>query len=110
METEKPVFSLDMEKNTILDLKEEKMKFLKKKVWFESELKEAKTVGILVSWKKGQNRIDEALKLKQKLEKEGKEVTILAFDKIDKNKIEGMKFDILMTMACPRMDDEYIFH
>jgi 2-(3-amino-3-carboxypropyl)histidine synthase len=108
--TEKPVFTLDMEKMEIRDLKDEKMKFFKKKAWFESELKGARTVGLLVSWKKGQNRIDEAMKMKKRLEKEGKEVTVLAFDKIDKRKIEGMKFDILVTLACPRMDDEYIFN
>lgn len=108
--SDKPVFSLDLEKMVIKDLKDEKMKYLKKKAWFESELKDAKTVGLLVSWKKGQNRINDALKLKDKLENEGKEVTILAFDKIDKSKIEGMKFDVLVTVACPRMDDEFIFH
>ncbi|OGI15956.1 diphthamide biosynthesis enzyme Dph2 [Candidatus Micrarchaeota archaeon RBG_16_49_10] len=110
LETEKPVYTLDVEKRTIKNLKEEKMKYLKKRAWFESELEEAKTVGILVSWKKGQNRVSEAFKLKKKLEKNGKKVTILAFDKIDKVKIEGMKFDVLVTMACPRMGDEYIFH
>jgi 2-(3-amino-3-carboxypropyl)histidine synthase len=110
LSTEKPVFTLDMEKKGIFDLKNEKMKYLKKKAWFESELKDAKTVGLLISWKRGQNRIAEALKMKARLEKEGKDVTILAFDKIEKGKIEGMKFDILVTVACPRMDDEYIFN
>jgi diphthamide biosynthesis enzyme Dph1/Dph2-like protein len=110
LETKKPVYSLDLEKGIIRNLSEEKLKYLKKKAWFDSQLEDAKTVGLLVSWKKGQNRIKEALKLKKYLEKKGKKVTILAFDTIDKKKIEGMKFDILLTVACPRMNDEYVFH
>ena len=86
------------------------MKWLKKRAWFKGKLEDAKSVGILVSWKKGQNRIEEARKLKKELESKGKEVTILAFDSVDKNKIEGMKFDCLISLACPRLDDEYIFH
>ena len=81
------------------------MKYLKKKAWHENQLKEAKNVGILVSWKKGQNRIDEARKLKKELEEEDKEVTILAFDRVTEGKMEGLKFDVLVNMICPRFDD-----
>ena len=102
----KPVFSLDLEKNRIYSLEEEKMRWLKKKAWYESKLKDAKKVGIIVSWKKGQNRIKEAEKLRKELEKEGKEVFILAFDRITQEKLEGLKFDCLINLACPRLEDE----
>ncbi|MCX6821219.1 MAG: diphthamide biosynthesis enzyme Dph2 [Candidatus Aenigmarchaeota archaeon] len=107
--TEKPVFTLDFEKKQIYNLDEEKIKWLKKKAWHDSELNDAKRIGIIICWKKGQNRIDEAEKLKKKLEKEGKEVYILAFDNFSTDKIEGLKFDCLVNMACPRLDDEIIF-
>ncbi len=107
--TEKPVFTLDFEKKQIYNLDEEKMKWLKKKAWHDSELNDAKRVGIIICWKKGQNRIDEAEKLKKGLEKKGKEVYILAFDNFSTDKIEGLKFDCLVNMACPRLDDEIIF-
>lgn len=110
IKVDKPVFSLDLEKNEIINLKKEKMKWLKKKAWHNSQLDDAKTVGILVSWKKGQNRVDEARKLKENLEKEGKDVTVLVFDRITNEKLEGFKFDALVNMVCPRLDDEYIFH
>ena len=110
IKVDKPVFSLDLEKNEIISLEKEKMKYLKKKAWHENQLKEAKSVGILVSWKKGQNRIDEARKLKKELEEKDKEVTILSFDRVTKEKMEGLKFDVLVNMICPRFDDEYIFH
>jgi 2-(3-amino-3-carboxypropyl)histidine synthase len=107
--TEKPVFTLDFEKKQIYNLDEEKMKWLKKKAWHDSELNDAKRIGIIICWKKGQNRIDEAEKLKKKLGKEGKEAYILAFDNFSTDKIEGLKFDCLVNMACPRLDDEIIF-
>ncbi len=110
IKVDKPIFSLDLEKNEIISLEKERMKYLKKKAWHENQLKEAKSVGILVSWKKGQNRIDEARKLKKDLEEKDKEVTILAFDRVTKEKMEGLKFDVLVNMICPRFDDEYIFH
>ena len=107
--TEKPVFTLDLEKKQIYDLEEEKIRWLKKKAWYDSKLNDAKKVGIVVCWKGGQNRIDEAEKLKKGLEKKGKEVFILAFDNFSKEKIEGLKFDCLINMACPRLDDDIIF-
>jgi len=104
LETEKTVFFLDLEKQKIVDMKKDKMKWLRKKAWINSQLQEAHSVGIVVSWKKGQNRIDEARVLKRKLEKKGKEVFILAFDRITEEKLEGLKFDALVNMACPRMN------
>jgi 2-(3-amino-3-carboxypropyl)histidine synthase len=105
IKVDNPVLSLDLERNEIISLEDEKMKYHKKKAWHDSQLEDAKTVGILVSWKKGQNRIDEARKLKKELEEKKKEVTILAFDRVTKDKLEGLKFDILVNMICPRFDD-----
>jgi 2-(3-amino-3-carboxypropyl)histidine synthase len=104
--TDKPVLSLDLEKQQIIDFEKEKMKYLKNKAWHQEKIKEANTVAIAVSWKQGQNRISEAFKLKKELESQGKRVYILAFDVISKEKIIGMKFDAVINMACPRMDDE----
>ena len=108
LKVKKPVFSLDLEKNEIYSLEKEKIKWLKKKAWHEAKLKDAKKVGIIISWKKGQNNIREAMRLKEKLEEKGKEVYILAFDRIMKGKIEGLKFDCLVNLACPRLDEELI--
>ncbi|MBS3052621.1 MAG: diphthamide biosynthesis enzyme Dph2 [Candidatus Aenigmarchaeota archaeon] len=107
--TDIPTFSLDLEKNEIIDFQKEKKTYMKKKAWHDVKLKEARTIGITVSWKQGQNRIEEAMRLKKSLEKEGKEVHILAFDTISKEKIIGMKFDCVVNMVCPRMDDEDLF-
>jgi len=104
----KPVFSLDLEKNLIYSLEEEKIKWIKKKLWHDTKLLDAKTVGIIVCWKQGQNKIDEAIKLKKSLEQNNKEVYILAFDTVTKDKLEGLKFDCLVNLACPRIEDELV--
>ncbi|MEM5792747.1 MAG: diphthamide biosynthesis enzyme Dph2 [Candidatus Aenigmatarchaeota archaeon] len=106
IKVEKPTLSLDLERKKILDMEEEKRKWLRKRAWYESKIEEAKKIGIVVSWKKGQNRIEEALKLKDELENKGKEVHILAFDSFSKEKLEGLKIDALINMACPRIDEE----
>jgi len=110
LEVKKPVFSLDLEMNEIYNLENEKIKWLKKKTWYDAKLNDARKVGIIISWKKGQNKIKEAKKLKKELEEKGKEVYILAFDRVTKDKIEGLKFDSIVNLACPRLDDELIFH
>lgn len=101
LETEKPVLSLDLEKGCIEDLKEEKNKIKKVEAWNKSELEHAKRVGILVSWKLGQ--IKPSFEVKRKLEKMGKTVYVLAMDEISPQKLEGLKLDLLINCACPRI-------
>jgi len=109
IKTEKPVFILDIEKKRIYNLEKEKIKWMKRKAWHDSDLEDAKNIGIIVCWKRGQERMNEARKLKKELENKGKEVSILAFDDFKKEKIEGLKFDVLLNLACPRLDDEIIY-
>ena len=104
----KPVLCLDLEKKSIYDLEKEKKRWLKLKAWYESKLKEAKRVGIIISWKKGQNRINEARKLKKNLERKGKEVYILAFDRVTLDKLSGLKIDYWINLACPRLEEDLI--
>jgi 2-(3-amino-3-carboxypropyl)histidine synthase len=101
IDTEKPVLSLDLERGEIRDLDKMKRKVQKIIVWNKSFLLEAKKIGILVTWKKGQ--IKNPFGLKKKLEKKGKEVYILAMDEITPEKIQGLKLDIFINMSCPRI-------
>lgn len=104
LKTKKPAFCLDLEKKEIYDLKEFKKKIQKIIAWNRAQLKEAKKVGLLVSWKKGQTK--KYSELKKELEKQGKDVYVLAFDEIMPEKIEGLKLDFLISMACPRIGVE----
>lgn len=101
--TKKPVLNLDLETQTIYSL-DAKVKQIKKiAVWNKEALKEAKNIGLLVSWKKGQ-MFGNPFRIKNNLEKEGKKVFILAFDEIATGKTEGLKLDFLVNFACPRIE------
>jgi 2-(3-amino-3-carboxypropyl)histidine synthase len=101
LSTDKPVLNLDLEREIIENLEEEKAKAIKREAWAKSKLKEAKRVGILISWKRGQLNL--CSELKEKLVKDGKEVYVLVADEITPEKIEGLKLDVLINCACPRI-------
>jgi 2-(3-amino-3-carboxypropyl)histidine synthase len=101
LQTDKPVLNLDLERREIRSLEEFKKRIQKILVWNKAQLKEAKKIGLLVSWKKGQLRLP--FELKKKLEAEGKEVYILAMDEVTPEKIEGLELDFLINAACPRI-------
>jgi len=98
---EKPVILVDLEAWKVINMDSEKKKIKKIIEWNKSMVKEAKRIGILVSWKKGQ--LKKPFELKKRLEANGKEVFILAFDTLNPQKIEGLKLDILVNTACPRI-------
>ncbi|MFH7882355.1 MAG: diphthamide biosynthesis enzyme Dph2 [Candidatus Aenigmatarchaeota archaeon] len=98
----KPVFNLDLEKNEIYELKNFNRRVEKIIEWNKAQFKDSKKIGILISWKKGQIK-GNYLELKKKLEKEGKEVYVLAMDEITPEKLEGLELDFLINFACPRL-------
>ena len=100
--TDKSVLCLDLERKEIYSLDELKKKIQKIIAWNKASLKDAKKVGILVSWKKGQMRA-EPFEIKKELERKGKEVYVFAMDEITPEKLEGLKLDALVSLACPRI-------
>jgi diphthamide biosynthesis enzyme Dph1/Dph2-like protein len=101
--TKKPLLNLDLETQTIYSLDAQKKKIEKVTAWNKEVLKDAKNIGLLVSWKKGQ-MFGNPFRMKENLEKEGKKVFILAFDEISTSKIEGLRLDFLVNFACPRIE------
>jgi len=64
-------------------------------------------IGILVSLKPGQNKLKQALKLKEKLEKKGKEAYIFVADNLDLKQCENFPFiQSWVNTACPRIADD----
>ena len=102
----KPVFNLDLERNEIYDMIPIKTKLIKIMTWNESFFEEARNVGILVSWKPGQ--FMSPFKLKEIMESKGKNVYLLVMDEITPEKLEGLKLDLLINTACPRIGTDDI--
>jgi len=107
LNTEKPLLNLDLEKMKIHELHEEKNKIRKISEWYKAEFKEARRVGLLITWKRGQIFGDPFF-VKTELENKGKEVFLLAFDEVSQDKIEGLKLDFLISFACPRLASDDI--
>ncbi len=101
LEVSKPVFQLDPEKGEIIKVDSEK--FLKQREVAKALAKECKSFGIIVSTKPGQLKINEALKIKETLEEKGKKCYIFTMDRITPEKLEGIKVDCFINMACPRL-------
>ena len=105
IDTSKPLLNLDLERCEIYSIDDVRMKVRKIREWNRQVLKEAKKVGFLISWKRGQ-MFGNPSSLKKKLEKEGKDVYILAMDEISQQKLEGLKLDIVISFACPRISTD----
>lgn len=103
LETEKPVYALDIEKNELINLNELKQKFLKQKYAAIALAKSAKKFGIFVSVKPGQLNLKLAEKIKRKLEEKNKKAYILIFNEIKPEKLEGLELDCYINTACPRI-------
>lgn len=99
--SKKPMLNLDLERKEIYSLEDFRKKIQKITVWNKAQLKDAKRIGILVSWKLGQ--LKQPFELRKKLENQGKEVFILAMDEITPEKLEGLKLDFLVNCGCPRI-------
>ncbi|MEM5820791.1 MAG: diphthamide biosynthesis enzyme Dph2 [Candidatus Aenigmatarchaeota archaeon] len=99
---DKPIIYIDVENKEVRDISELRKKYQKIIAWNLVKFKEAKKVGLLVSWKKGQIFFD-VFKVKKELESLGKEVYIFAFDEILPEKLEGINVDFLVNLACPRI-------
>jgi len=60
----------------------------------------ANNIGILVSTKPGQENLDQAIKLKQKLEKKGKQAYIFLTNNIDIKEFENYNIESWVNTAC----------
>lgn len=100
--TDKPILNLDLERQQIYEIEEMKRRVQKITAWNKSQLNDARKVGLVVSWKRGQ-MFGNPFKVKQLLEKAGKKVYVLGLDEFSSDKIEGLKLDALVNFCCPRI-------
>ena len=102
LETDKPMLNLDIEMNRIHDMEDTKRKIEKVTAWNLSAVKDARRVGLLVTWKRGQ-MFGSPFVVKKRLEEMGKQVFVFAMDEMTIQKLDFLKVDALVSFGCPRI-------
>ncbi len=104
LSTYKPTVAADPYDGTATIVEKEAEKILKQRWAHVQEARKAKTFGILIGLKPGQKRLEEALQLKEKLEKEGKTTQLFALKEITPEALtEFPSIDAFVNTACPRI-------
>jgi 2-(3-amino-3-carboxypropyl)histidine synthase len=102
--TSKPTIIADPYAGISFTLQEEIVKILKQRYACIEEAEHAKVFGILVSLKPGQQHLDEALKIKDSVEKMGKAAYLFAVREILPDVlVEFPTVDVYVNTACPRI-------
>lgn len=105
MKTGKQVFCLDPIANKLYELDTTEIEKLnKKKKGSYLKFLTSKSIGVIATTKSGQEHLDIALKLQEKLKEEGKSAYVLLADNIDTAGLKDFTFiDCFVNTACPRL-------
>ena len=99
METKKKVYILD--KNNFIEISKKEVEFFEKKQKASYlNFLNSEDVGVLISTKPGQQRLDKALKFKAK----EKKIYFFLSNNIDVNEFENFGLNSWVNTSCPRMD------
>jgi len=102
--TSKPTVVADPYERRAYSVDNEVDKVLKQRWASIHEAEKAQSFGVLIGLKGGQKRVDEALEVKEKLEKKGKKVTLLAMREVTPEAlIQFPSLDAFINTACPRI-------
>ena len=100
----KPTIIADPYENRAYSIDEEAQKVLKQRWASVKEAEHAKTFGVLIGLNLGQKRLDEALKIKEIAEKNGKTAFLFAIREISPEALmEFPSVDAYVNTACPRI-------
>jgi 2-(3-amino-3-carboxypropyl)histidine synthase len=104
LSTSKPTFVVDPYDNRAFSLSESAQKLLKQHWACIEQAKSAKNIGIIIGLKPGQKRIDEALKIKEIIEKYDKNAYLLTIREVTPEVLlEFPTIDAYVNTACPRI-------
>jgi 2-(3-amino-3-carboxypropyl)histidine synthase len=107
LSTSKPTVIADPYENRAYFIDEEAQTVLKQRWACIEEAKHAMTFGVLIGLKLGQKRLDDALKIKEKAEKNGKTAFLFAIKEIlPEALMEFPSVDAYVNTACPRVSLE----
>jgi 2-(3-amino-3-carboxypropyl)histidine synthase len=102
--TSKPTIIADPYEKRAYSIDAEAQKILKRRWACIEEAEHAKTFGVLVGLKPGQKRLDDALKIKEIVEKNGKTAYLFAVREIlSEELMEFPAVDAYVNTACPRL-------
>ncbi len=100
---DKPVFLIDVYNNEVKSMKGVKDKILRQRILSVEKFKEAKTIGIIIGVKQGQQFGSYKL-LIDKFKKAGKEVVLITISEFSPDKlINFYDIDGFVELACPRI-------
>jgi 2-(3-amino-3-carboxypropyl)histidine synthase len=107
LSTSKPTFVADPYDNRAFSIDAETQRILKQRWACIQEAHNAKSFGIVIGLKPGQKRLEEALKVKQIAERQGKTGYLLAAREVMPDTIlEFPSIDAYVNTACPRVSIE----
>jgi len=110
LSTNLPTYVLDPYFNEVREVTEFAQKLKKKATLAIYKAADAKSFGVIVGLKEGQLSKVFALKIKQELEKEGKEVQLFALTDITNERLRNLKgVDAFIQVACPRISTDNQF-
>jgi 2-(3-amino-3-carboxypropyl)histidine synthase len=104
LSTSKPTFIADPYDNRAFSIDDEAQKIIKQRWTSIEEARSAKTFGVIIGLKIGQERIDKALKIKDLAKKHGDAAYLLAAKEITPEALsEFPSIDAYVNTACPRL-------
>jgi len=102
--TSKPTIAADPYEQQAFSVDVEVKRIVKQRWASVNEAEKARSFGVLIGLKNGQKRIDEALKVKEKLEKKGEKVTLLTVHEVTPEAlIQFPSLEAFVNTACPRI-------
>jgi 2-(3-amino-3-carboxypropyl)histidine synthase len=105
----KPVILIDPFNNEIHNMKEERDKIIRQRIFAINKVKNARKIGLIIGEKPGQH-FGSFDYIKNKLEKDDKEVILITMNEITNDKLINL-YDIeaFIELACPRIStDDYL--
>ena len=107
LSTSKPTFAADPYDNRAFSVNDDAQKILKQRWACVQEAVDAKTFGVLIGSKPGQNHFDQALSIKELVERHGKIAYLLTVKEIvPETLLEFPSIDAYVNTACPRISLE----
>ncbi|MDO8741107.1 MAG: diphthamide synthesis protein [Candidatus Woesearchaeota archaeon] len=109
LKTKKAVFTYDPADNVFDKISDDEiLKYKNRQKGAFLKYLSSTNIGIIVSTKPGQEKLKAALKLKDHLERKGKNAYIFTADNIDLNELEDFPFiECWVNTACPRLRDDF---